>query len=101
MVEAEPSWEECMELLDQLPALPTEARVAAIERLIRNSSPVIRDRGRGTAPAVVSDERLESYLREEADDVLRNAGLEMLKMRGPRAPGLAVRPLRRKDPENG
>jgi HEAT repeat protein len=95
----EPSWEECMELLDQLPALPGEARVAAIERLIRNSSPVIRERALRTGAAVVSDERLESYLREEADDVLRNAGLEMLKMRGPRALGLAVRLLRDPDPD--
>jgi len=104
MVEApakdpEPSWEECMELLDQLPALPTDARVAAIERLIRNSSPVIRERALRTGAAVVSDERLESYLREEADDVLRNAGLEMLKMRGPRALTLAVRLLRDRDPD--
>jgi len=88
-----------MELLDQLPALPAEARVAAIERLIRNSSPVIRERALRTGAAVVSDERLESYLREEADDVLRNAGLEMLKMRGPRALGLAVRLLRDPDPD--
>jgi HEAT repeat protein len=86
-----------MALLDQLPSLPGEARVAAIERLIRNSSPVIRERALRTGAAVVSDERLESYLREEADDVLRNAGLEMLKMRGPRAIGLAVRLLRDKD----
>jgi HEAT repeat protein len=95
--EPEPSWEECMELLDQLPSLPTEERVAAIERLIRNSSPVIRERALRTGAAVVSDERLESYLREEADDVLRNAGLEMLKMRGARALNLAVRLLR--DPD--
>lgn len=88
-----------MELLDQLPALPTEQRVAAIERLIRNSSPVIRERALRTGAAVVSDERLESYLREEADDVLRNAGLEMLKMRGTRALGLAVRLLRDPDPD--
>ncbi|HEV8632194.1 MAG TPA: HEAT repeat domain-containing protein, partial [Thermoanaerobaculia bacterium] len=104
MVEApakdpEPSWEECMELLDQLPALPTEERISAIERLIRNSSPVIRERALRTGAAVVTDERLESYLREEADDVLRNAGLEMLKMRGARAITLAVRLLRDKDPD--
>ena len=88
-----------MELLDQLPSLPTEARVAAIERLIRNSSPVIRERALRTGAAVVSDERLEAYLREGADDVLRNAGLEMLKMRGSRALGLAVRLLRDPDPD--
>jgi HEAT repeat protein len=88
-----------MGLLDQLPALPTEDRVEAIERLIRNPSPVIRERALRTGAAVVSDERLESYLREEADDVLRNAGLEMLKMRGHRALGLAVRLLRDHDPD--
>ena len=88
-----------MELLDQLPSLPTDERVAAIERLIRNSSPVIRERALRTGAAVVSDERLESYLREEADDVLRNSGLEMLKMRGPRAIGLALRLLRDPDPD--
>jgi HEAT repeat protein len=88
-----------MALLDQLPSLPTEERVQAIERLIRNASPVIRERALRTGAAVVSDERLESYLREEADDVLRNAGLEMLKMRGPRAIPLAVRLLRDDDPD--
>lgn len=88
-----------MALLDQLPALPNEQRVEAIERLIRNSSPVIRERALRTGAAVVSDERLEAYLREEADDVLRNAGLEMLKMRGARALGLAVRLLRDPDPD--
>ena len=95
----EPSWEECMELLDQLPSLPTEERVEAIERLIRNASPVIRERALRTGAAVVSDERLESYLREDADDVLRNAGLEMLKMRGHRALSLAIRLLRDADPD--
>ena len=97
--EAEPSWEECMALLDRLPSLPNEERVEAIERLIRNASPVIRERALRTGAAVVSDERLESYLREDADDVIRNAGLEMLKMRGPRGLPLAVRLLRDEDPD--
>src|SRR4030095_13134161 len=88
-----------MALLDQLPSLPSEARVAAIERLIRNSSPVIRERALRTGAAVVSDERLAAYLRAEGGDGLRNAGLEMLKMRGSRAIGLAVRLLRDKDPD--
>jgi len=96
---AEPSWEECMALLDQLPSLPTEERVEVIERLIRNPSPVIRERALRTGAAVVSDERLESYLREGADDVLRNAGLEMLKMRGNRALSLGIRLLKDADPD--
>ncbi|MDX1630898.1 MAG: HEAT repeat domain-containing protein [Thermoanaerobaculia bacterium] len=95
----EPSWEECMALLDRLPSLPTEERVEAIEKLIRNPSPVIRERALRTGAAVVSDERLESYLREGADDVVRNAGLEMLKMRGARGLPLAIRLLRDPDPD--
>ncbi len=57
----EPTWEECMALLDRLPSLPNEERVEAIERLIRNASPVIRERALRTGAAVVSDERLESW----------------------------------------
>lgn len=86
-----------MQLLDRLPGLPAEERVEALERLVRNTSPVIRERTLRTGAAVVSDERLESYLRDGADEVLRNAGLEMLKMRGHRALSLAVRLLR--DPD--
>lgn len=95
----EPTWEECMTLLDRLPSLPSEERVETIEKLIRNASPVIRERALRTGAAVVSDERLESYLREGADDVLRNAGLEMLKMRAHRGLPLAIRLLRDPDPD--
>ncbi|MBZ0112150.1 MAG: HEAT repeat domain-containing protein [Thermoanaerobaculia bacterium] len=93
------SWEESLELLNHLPALPTEERAAAIETLLRNPQPVIRERALRTGAAVISDERLESFLREEADDVLRNAGLEMLKLRGSRGISLAIRLLHDDDPD--
>jgi HEAT repeat protein len=94
---AEIDWQECMDLLDRLPALAAQDRVAAIERLVRNPSPVIRERALRTGAAVVPDDRLESYLRSDADDVLRNAGMEMLKMRGARGLPLATRLLRDDD----
>ena len=95
----EVTWEECHELLNRLPALPTEERAAAIETLLRNPRPVIRERALRTGAAVISDERLEMFLREEADDILRNAGLEMLKLRGSRGLSLAVRLLHDDDPD--
>ncbi|MGH9363513.1 MAG: HEAT repeat domain-containing protein, partial [Thermoanaerobaculia bacterium] len=92
-----PTWDECMELLARLPALPLEARVEALERLMRNPSPGIRDRALRIGAAILSDEQLVDYLRNEPDAVLRNAGLEIFKLRGGRSFPLAVRLL--KDPE--
>lgn len=94
---AEIDWQECMDLLDRLPSLAVQDRVAAIERLVRNPSPVIRERALRTGAAVVPDDRLESYLRSDADDVLRNAGMAMLEMRGTRGLPLALRLLRDAD----
>ncbi len=93
------TWEECLELLQHLPALSAEARAEAIETLIRNPEPALRETALRTGAAVISDERLEAMLREDADDVLRNAGLEMLKLRGVRSVGLATRLLQDDDPD--
>jgi len=94
----ESSWEACIALLDRLPALPAEARIEALGTLIRNPSPGIRSRALRMGAALLDDEHLMDYLRSEADDVLRNAGLEMLKMRGNKGYHLAVALL--KDPDN-
>jgi HEAT repeat protein len=94
----ETTWQECIELLDQLPSMPKEERIAAIERLIRNPSPGIRSRALRMGAAAIPDERIKDYLRSDADDVLRNAGLEMLKMRGNRGFNLTVQLL--KDDDN-
>ena len=95
----EPEWYECIELLDLLPSLETADRVAAIEKLVRNSSPGIRGRALRMGAALLSDDSLTSYLRNDEDDVLRNAGLEMLKLRGSRGFSLAVELLRDPDPD--
>lgn len=91
------TWEECIRLLDSLPSMPLEARVEAIEKLIRNPSPGIRSRTLRMGAAVIPDERLKSYLQSDADDVLRNAGVEMLKMRGHRGFSLALQLLKESD----
>ncbi len=95
----ETTWRECIELLDRLPSMPIEDRVDAIERLIRNPSPGIRSRSLRMGAAAIPDERLKEYLRSDADDVLRNAGLEMLKMRGNRGFSLTLTLLKDDDPD--
>ncbi|HEX5759895.1 MAG TPA: HEAT repeat domain-containing protein [Thermoanaerobaculia bacterium] len=94
---APPTWDECMELLARLPALPLEARVEALETLVRNPSPGIRERALRLGAAILTDEQLVDYLRNDPDAVLRNAGLEIFKLRGGRSFPLAVRLL--KDPD--
>lgn len=93
----ETAWQECIELLDNLPSMSKEDRIAAIERLIRNPSPGIRSRALRMGAAAIPDERLKDYLRSDADDVLRNAGVEMLKMRGNRGFNLTVQLLKDDD----
>jgi HEAT repeat protein len=91
------SWERSIELLDQLPTLPHQQRVEAVELLFRSSSPMVRERALRTGAVVLADDRIEAYLRSDTDDVARNAGLEMLKLRGPRGVALAIRLLRDDD----
>ena len=92
-------WQECIELLDQLPSMPIQDRVEAIERLIRNPSPGIRSRSLRMGAAAIPDDRIKEYLRSDADDVLRNAGVEMLKMRGNRGFSLTLQLLKDEDPD--
>ncbi len=91
------SWDECIELLDRLPTLDQDARREALERLIRNPSPGIRSRALRMGAALLSDDQIKAYLRSDADDVIRNAGVEMLKMRGNRGFSLATKLLADED----
>ncbi len=86
----EPTWDECVQLLDELPSLPIEARIRAVERLVRNPSPGIRQCALRVGAAALPDERVIEYLREEADDVIRNLGLELMKLRGRRGFAMAA-----------
>jgi HEAT repeat protein len=77
-----PSWDECVEILERLPSLPFDSRIEALERLVRNPSPGIREQALRIGAAVLPDSRLTEYLRDDTDAVLRNAGSEIFRMRG-------------------
>ncbi|HET9949913.1 MAG TPA: HEAT repeat domain-containing protein [Longimicrobiales bacterium] len=71
--------------LERLPALAPAEQAELIRQLILNPSPDVRGPALFVGSAVLSDDQICAYLRESASDVLRNAGLEMLKLRGSRA----------------
>jgi HEAT repeat protein len=92
-----PSWDECVEILERLPTMPHDTRVEALERLVRNPSPGIREQALRIGASVLPDSRLAEYLRDPADAALRNAGSEILRLRGGRSLPLVVRLLRDSD----
>jgi HEAT repeat protein len=94
-----PSWDECVEILERLPAMPLDTRVEALERLVRNPSPGIREQALRIGASVLPDSRLTEYLRDPADAVLRNAGSEILRLRGGRSLPLVIRLLQDPDPD--
>lgn len=94
---AAPSWEESMRLLDQLPALAVGDRAEAIKLLLRNPSPGVRERALRVGAAVLPQATLAEYLGNDADAILRNAGLEILKLRGARSFSLAIDLLQKAD----
>jgi len=89
-VPAEMSWDVCIDELEALPSRPIEERVEVVERLIRNPLPGIREQALRVGIAVLSDEVLVDYLRSDADAVVRNAGLEILKKKGAQSLALAI-----------
>jgi HEAT repeat protein len=80
-----PSWEECVEILERLPSLPFDSRIEALERLVRNPSPGIREQVLRIGASLLPDARLAEYLRNDSDAVLRNAGSEIFRLRGGRS----------------
>jgi HEAT repeat protein len=79
-----------MSLLTSAAALDARARREVLERLFRSSSADVRQRAIRCAAMIMPDDVLAGYLRNGEDDVLRNAGLESLKLRAHRSFGLAV-----------
>jgi HEAT repeat protein len=80
-----PSWEECVDLLERLPSLPVDSRIEALERLVRNPSPGIREQALRIGASLLPDNLLTEYLRNDSDAVLRNAGSEIFRLRGGRS----------------
>jgi HEAT repeat protein len=94
-----PSWDECVQILERLPSLPFDSRVEAVERLVRNPSPGIREQALRIGAAILPDSRLAEYLRDDSDAVLRNAGSEIFRLRGGRSLPVVVGLLQDPDPD--
>jgi HEAT repeat protein len=94
-----PGWDECLSLLEELPSLPPDSRVAALERLVRNPSPGIRQQALRIGAAILPDSQLTEYLRADADAVLRNAGSEIFRLRGGRSLPVVVGLLQDPEPD--
>src|SRR5215203_802683 len=94
-----PSWDECVEILERLPSMPLDHRVEALERLVHNPSPGIREQALRIGASFLPDSRLTEYLRDPADAVLRNAGSEIFRLRGGRSLPVVVALLQDADPD--
>jgi HEAT repeat protein len=94
-----PSWDECVEILERLPSMPLDIRVEALERLVRNPSPGIREQALRIGASVLPDSQLTEYLRDPADAALRNAGAEIFRLRGGRSLPVVAGLLRDPDPD--
>ncbi|MDJ0766833.1 MAG: HEAT repeat domain-containing protein [Myxococcota bacterium] len=94
-----PSFDEDRVLLDSIPTLSAEERVAAVERLLRSPSQAIREAVTRVGSSALGDDELVRYIRDRDDDVLRNAALEMLKYRGRAAVELGISLLKDRDPD--
>ena len=92
-----PNWDECMQLLGDFPTFSLDKRMLAVDRLLHNPSPEIRMQALRIGAGILPDEQLVNYLRSETDDVRRNAGLEILKLRGSKAFSLAISLLQNED----
>ncbi|HEX9729513.1 MAG TPA: HEAT repeat domain-containing protein [Gemmatimonadales bacterium] len=85
------------DLLTGVVRMPAEQRDAALVPLLRHPSRGVREPALRIGATVLSDDCLTAFLRDGDDDLLRNAGLEMLKMRGNGATTLAIDLLRDRD----
>ncbi len=94
-----PSWDECVQILERLPSLPHDSRVEAVERLVRNPSPGIREQALRIGAAILPDSRVTEYLRDDSDAVLRNAGSEIFRLRGGSSLPVVVGLLQDADPD--
>jgi HEAT repeat protein len=93
------TWEESIEILNNIPQLPLNDRAREVCKLFRNPSPGIRQRALNIGAAVLTDDQLVDFIRNGADDVIRNAGLEILKLRGARTFPLSIHLLSDRDPD--
>jgi HEAT repeat protein len=94
-----PSWDECVEILERLPSMPLDSRVEALERLVRNPAPGIREQALRIGASFLTEARVTEYLRDPADAALRSAGSEIFRLRGGRSLPAILKLLRDPDPD--
>ncbi len=87
------------DVLATVPYLPAAQGREVIERLVRDPRPAVRGPALRVGASVLPQKCLVRYLRDEADDGLRNAGREMVKLRGSDGEALAVELLSDSDPD--
>jgi HEAT repeat protein len=88
-----------MEALASLADRPAAEVCRVLERWLRDGNAERRRAALSVGAEVLQDESLVAMLRDGADPVRRNGGLEMLKRRGQRAIPLATRLLDDSDPD--
>lgn len=87
------------DVLATVPHLPAAQGREVIERLVRDPRPAVRGPALRVGASVLPQKCLVHYLRDGADDQLRNAGREMVKLRGSDGEALAVELLSDSDPD--
>ncbi|UCG88573.1 MAG: HEAT repeat domain-containing protein [Gemmatimonadota bacterium] len=75
--------------LAALPQLSERERAPVLERLFRDPSPDVRQAAVRMGAMFLQEDAVVAYLRNDSDDVLRNAAAEMLKHCGPRSVAIA------------
>lgn len=83
--------------LARVSALPAAERAGLLARLLHSPTSDIREPALRIGAAVLTSDQLVAFLREAADDTLRNAAVEMLKARGRDAVPLAIELLGDRD----
>lgn len=85
--------------LHRVAALPAPERAGVLGRLLHSPTVDVREPALRIGAAVLTHDQLVAFLREDADDTLRNAAVEMLKLRGREAVPLAMELLSDRDPD--
>lgn len=92
-----PAFASDLALLETLPSQDPAEWPAHVQRLVRNPSPAVRGPAIRMGATLLEDDQLVAMLRNSDDDIVRNAGLEMLKLRGKEAVAPAIELLRDRD----
>jgi HEAT repeat protein len=88
-----------MGVIDQIPDLGPADSERVLERLVCDSNPAIRETALQLGASILSDDCLTRFLRDDANDRLRSAGMAMIKKRRDRGVGLAEGLAKDRDPD--